>query len=541
MDTFKLKKRAKLSIVIPLRQDSPATPSPISPASTPTSTYALPDSPTSPSQFSLFLNRFRRSSFPSNHDSSNGSRLWMSLYNDHTYSIPVKKFVTSLCDSFGSNMNIDQYALAQYLNAKEITPTIINQTIFKSFIDKRSEKTKEDRLLFDSDYELSSSAICHLIDFMRPFDMYKSENKVTLGHMYYTGTAIPKDVNKAFKLFQEASRDTNNTKAITYLGVCHLHGIGTLINEKLAFQCFYSAAEKDYPLAQLYLARLYRYGIGTKIDFKLTVEWLMKAADSHSLAQVELADLYRTGQCNVPKDPELAFQLYSIAASDGVTIAQYNLGQYYFKGKIVKRNDTMAFLWFEKAANDHFAEAQAKLGYMYEYGLGCDVDLNAARFYYQSAANQGVASAQNNLGFLYRYGKGVDVDFPKSFQLFSQAAKKGDVLAQNHLGQCYENGVGCDVNLEIAVYWYHLASEKGLSAAQNNLALCNELGKGMVANELEAIRLYTLAANQGNVSAAFNLAEYFETKRKDLNLARVWYSRAAELGDLESKTKLDQM
>jgi TPR repeat protein len=58
-------------------------------------------------------------------------------------------------------------------------------------------------------------------------------------------------------------------------------------------------------------------------------------------------------------------------------------------------------------ANKGDAEAQYSLGNMYFYGNGVDKDDVMAVKYYQLAADQGNAEAQNNLGVMYKYGMGV--------------------------------------------------------------------------------------------------------------------------------------
>jgi TPR repeat protein len=62
------------------------------------------------------------------------------------------------------------------------------------------------------------------------------------------------------------------------VGMCLAHGSGTAANEKEAFNCFKSAAQKGLPQAEFETGLCLRQGRGTATDFPEAFVWLTLAA-----------------------------------------------------------------------------------------------------------------------------------------------------------------------------------------------------------------------------------------------------------------------
>lgn len=112
------------------------------------------------------------------------------------------------------------------------------------------------------------------------------------------------------------------------------------------------------------------------------------------------------------KDYATALELYTKAANQGYTRAQFSLGYMYETGEGVAQNPAEAAQWYQRAAEQGYAVAQFYLGNMYEIGDGVGKNYNAAVLWYQKAAEQGYANAQYGLGLMYYYGRGVAQKIP---------------------------------------------------------------------------------------------------------------------------------
>ena len=78
----------------------------------------------------------------------------------------------------------------------------------------------------------------------------------------------------------------------------------------------------------------------------------------------------------------------------------YNLGNCYYAGRGVQKNQTTAAYWYEKAATQGYDLAQYNLAISYHFGRGVAIDNNKALYWYEKAAAQGHKNAQDNLTYL---------------------------------------------------------------------------------------------------------------------------------------------
>jgi len=97
-------------------------------------------------------------------------------------------------------------------------------------------------------------------------------------------------------------------------------------------------------------------------------------------------------------------QQLAIDAALGNSVAQYNLGVEFYRGKIVSQ----------------------------DYGKAATM--------WRLAGNAGNIEAFNNLGYLTYYGKGVKQDYAEGIKLWRIAAEKGFAESQAHIGNAYYDG-----------------------------------------------------------------------------------------------------
>jgi hypothetical protein len=88
------------------------------------------------------------------------------------------------------------------------------------------------------------------------------------------------------------------------------------------------------------------------------------------------------------QDQAEAFELYRIAAEQGVAGAQCRLGVMYAEGQGVAQNDRESVRWFQLAAEQGDGEAQAGLGLAYGTGRGVPRDVVASHMWMTLAAAQ---------------------------------------------------------------------------------------------------------------------------------------------------------
>ena len=127
-------------------------------------------------------------------------------------------------------------------------------------------------------------------------------------------------------------------------------------------------------------------------------------------------------------DYERAFKWFHMAAQQGHTEAQFNLGTLYYDGAGVVQNNKKAFKWFREAAAQGNAGAQHQLGFMYFNGEGVSKNNQKAATWFRKAAEQGYARAQVLLGAMYFQEAGVSKQ--EAVKWLMKAAAKGDRDAQ---------------------------------------------------------------------------------------------------------------
>ena len=106
--------------------------------------------------------------------------------------------------------------------------------------------------------------------------------------------------------------------------------------------------------------------------------------------------------------------------------AQYNLGWMYANERGVPRNTATAAQLYTLAAEQGLPVAQNALAAMYESGTGVAQDYKTAAKWYRAAARQGFARAQFNLGVMHDEGKGIPRNDTYAHVWYNIVASSGD-------------------------------------------------------------------------------------------------------------------
>ncbi len=369
---------------------------------------------------------------------------------------------------------------------------------------------------------------------------------------YYNGNGVGVNEKEAVYRFEKAAKQYH-ADAQYHLGLCCLNGEGVAKNEKEAVEWFKKAERQGNVNARAYLGFCYEYGKGVKADIKeagefyrkviiskdeiaeealLNVAALFPANDKeakeknivvkHFPTDVEYigtgnpmasASAYGFLSLQEMKDSASVSKLFhtsletirlkrlKVAAANGNSEAQYNLGIYY---ENVKKVD-LAIGWYTLAYNQGHNNASRKLSKYYEYGIGVNNKKEAIRWC-RLAANKGNAAAQ--------YYLSSNSDSPREcLRWLTSAANQGYMEAQYALGIKYESLLfGVDRVAE-AVDWYTLAASQGHVEAMYRLGHCYE-HIGVVKNTREAWQWYWSAAEKGHKKANEDLSRLTSTDEK---------------------------
>ena len=120
-------------------------------------------------------------------------------------------------------------------------------------------------------------------------------------------------------------------------------------------------------------------------------------------------------------DYETALREFTVAAEEGLVVAQFNLAILYFSGRGVERNFDEAFRWTSAAADQGHTQAQFNLGALYYQGQGTRRDRETALEWYIKAGNADYAPAQYNIGEMYFRGDGISKDLVRAHAWISRA------------------------------------------------------------------------------------------------------------------------
>lgn len=229
---------------------------------------------------------------------------------------------------------------------------------------------------------------------------------------------------------------------------------------------------------------------------------------------------------------------------------EYDLGDKYYYGNYVEKNEEKAFEWYLQAAERGYAEAQIKIGdkFAQEYDnimeqsieedtvldvTDYEVAKTAIKWYYK-AAEQGNAEAQFKLGNMYYDGCDESHSPEDAIEWFYKSAKQGYAEAQVKLGDIFYLDYHTKIDEkgeEKAVELYHKAAEQGYAEAQVKLGIYYN----NIDNVEEAIKWYHKAAEQGNVDAFLGLGEiYTDDEAYNIKEAIKWYYKAAEQDSVEA-------
>ncbi|RHZ48312.1 hypothetical protein Glove_553g4 [Diversispora epigaea] len=260
------------------------------------------------------------------------------------------------------------------------------------------------------------------------------------------------------------------------IGFFYQHGIGTVVDNQMAFQFYHLAANhisssNSSYLKNLYninkeigiisLAQIYLFGLGVDKDSKKAFRIFHKLADKGSLMALNSVAYCYYNCIGVEKNEEKAFELYLKSVEKGFLLAQFNVGLCYQYGTGITKDEAKGFQWYLKSALAGNINAMCNVGYSYDKGIGVGIDEKEAFKWYLKAAEKEYKVAQHNLGFCYKDGEGINRDYKKAFEWFKKAAENNYAASQYVVGKYFHEGFGTKKDIIKAIYWLNKAKENG--------------------------------------------------------------------------------
>lgn len=206
----------------------------------------------------------------------------------------------------------------------------------------------------------------------------------TMGEMYWTGTGLPLDLDKAKDYFERAAEQdfpeaeknlgdmykAMGDKYVDYAKTHAAHASKVYGVEKSRAQ-----AEANKCLEQ------------SKKEYNSAIFYYSRASDhGHIEASFILGCIFLDGTWGVTKYESRGYQYIEIAAIKGYADAQNKLGEYYYN----HRDPAQAKIWYLRAAEQNHAQATYNLGMIFKN----QSDIWNAKEYFQKAAVLGCSAAQ---------------------------------------------------------------------------------------------------------------------------------------------------
>lgn len=336
--------------------------------------------------------------------------------------------------------------------------------------------------------------------------------QMALGHRYTDGIGVKKSCSVAATYYELAA----NTAVDEYMAAVSYPMTG---NERLADDALDTLGRGDN-------------------NFEL-VQYYMNAAEKGDMqARLMMGHMRYSGLRGVEQDFVAAAEDFRVAAvqeedNSVHAAAKANLGHMYAEGLGVPRDDDVAVELFMEAMQPGNAAAVNGMGVMYLSGRGVSkVDTDRALEYFKQASDAGNVEAMYNLASMYLSGTGVKRDYSKAHQLLGMAGHHGHMLALHKLAQMHRHGLGTARSCTRAVQLFKVVSERGPW-----ISLLSEAGDLVTAGQADrALLIYARAAEQGYEVAAWNAAWLLHHRFATLAAAMARNAATAALPQVSSNS-----
>lgn len=277
---------------------------------------------------------------------------------------PEAAFTYLLAAAQGGNAQA-QVALGNLYELGEKVPQHEGQALFW-FLQAAQNGNTQAQTKVSAIEQQNPSLYTSVLSFLQTLQQAGQDNEaqaqLTVGQAYRYGTPILRDDESAFKWFEKAWKNSQQTlsQAAWEMSDQYYKGEGVDQDENRGANLLAQAAEQQNPAAQ------YQMGEFAYADNPARLEdafaWFSNAAmQEHAQAQYMTGFMLLQGQ-GTKKSLPLAIEFFEKSAQQNNVSAQYVLGQIYFKGLGVKKDIEKGTQWLSRAAENGSQEARALLG-----------------------------------------------------------------------------------------------------------------------------------------------------------------------------------
>lgn len=349
---------------------------------------------------------------------------------------------------------------------------------------------------------------------------------------YYVNIAPQDEKHKAFQYFTKAAAK-DDARALNGLGVCHEHGYGTPVNEKLAFQYYERSAKAGFFRAMHNLALCYYEGLGCPQNTEKAIAQFKAAASlGMSDSLLMLSRIYSDG-VGINHDKEESQRYLREAANAGNTQAMILLGISHTDAN----NDQdwpRAMEWFGRASERGDTTGMVWLGYGKLRGIGTTQNTSEAIPLLETAATYGSVDAIRLLVSALQGNYGIERDDEAAAKWLSTEAAQSDADSVYTLARMHEAGINGKKRPDLAFRSYLRAAELGHSESACSTAVYYLAGTNIEKNEQEGVRWMKIAADRGSDQASLNFAIMYRDGvgvEKNDELMNAWIDDAASKGN----------
>ncbi len=317
----------------------------------------------------------------------------------------------------------------------------------------------------------------------------KTDNTYALSRyaslFFFGSEPFEEDKEKAISILDKV-KDKNDPFYLEMMGNVYMNGTDKIdINETKAIELYTKAFEKGRKVNAWKLATMYLTGKGniTK-DRAKAIEWANRGIESNVTRCMGLmASLYlnfnEDSLLNDIQHPQKGLELLKKAAKHGNGDAYAFLGQLYFHGKYVEKDDKKSFDYITKATDLKSSKGAFLLGLYYVDGIGCEKDIPKGIEIWKKAVEYGDGGAANNLFCYYQGSHGGKIDKEQAKKYLQKAAELGNDIACFNLGKEYYYGDNLmNKNEDQAFVYIKKAADKGLVDACSWLSFFYDRGIG---------------------------------------------------------------
>lgn len=257
------------------------------------------------------------------------------------------------------------------------------------------------------------------------------------------------------------------------------------VDAEKAIEYYTKAFENGRKYSAYRLQSIYTAGYGeVKADKAKRIEWLKRGIEGNvtdCMVDMALLSITEDSTYKDMHNPQKAIDLLKRAARHGSGNAYYTMGNLYYEGNYLPKDDKKAYENWEKAVALKYYKAASNLAYAYIEGMGCDKDVVKGIELHKLAVDNGSGFSANKLFYCYWTGTwGVKKDKELAKKYLLKAAELNDPWGCYNLGRQYFMGNDL-VNKDNGQAFVYIkkAADMGLIDACNSLSYLYENGIGV--------------------------------------------------------------